>query len=168
MAALSESRAATPTGTMAAAQKGTKPDYRSWSAVLMVFLGGAAGTVTRESLDLVTPSGLLLHTTFAINVVGSFALAVVYAALAASDTKAAFQRRLRLLIGTGFMGGFTTYGSFAVGVAAAALRGSVVDAAVYAGGSIVLGVAAALGGRELVERIARRPRTTSPRSRGSR
>jgi CrcB protein len=113
----------------------------------------------------VTPKDLILYSTFIINVVGSFALAVVYAALLARDGTPEFQRRVRLLVGTGFMGGFTTYGSFAVGVAAAASRGSVGDAALYAVGSIIVGVAAALAGRAIVEQITRsRARTTAPRS----
>lgn len=147
--------AAPPTGTTAPVPHGTTPDHRSWSAVAMVFIGGAVGTVARESLDLATPEALVLYATFVINVVGSFALAVVYAALRARKGTPGFQRRIRLVVGTGFMGGFTTYGSFAVGVAAAASRGSVGDAALYAVGSLVTGVAAALVGRALVERITR-------------
>lgn len=155
-------KTAAPTGSMASTPKGVHPDHRSWSAIGLVFIGGSVGTVARESLDLVTPTDLLLYTTFIINVAGSFALAVVYAALLARDGTAAFRRRVRLLVGTGFMGGFTTYGSFAVGVAAAASRGSGRDAALYAVGSVVLGVAAALGGRSVVEWFGRhRPHTVT-------
>lgn len=142
-----------PVGTMAPTPATMTPDYRSWSAVAMVFVGGALGTVSRESLDLVTPSRDLLYTTFVINIVGSFLLAVVYTTLVVRSGTPAFQRRMRLLVGTGFMGGFTTYGSFAVGVAAALSRGSVLNAALYAIGSIVLGVAAALAGRALVDAV---------------
>ncbi|SDZ43547.1 fluoride efflux transporter FluC [Herbiconiux ginsengi] len=150
-----------PVGTMAPARPGSTPDYRSWSAVLMVFLGGAVGTVARESLDLATPAEHLVATTFIINIVGSFSLAVVYTALQERKRSAAFQRRIRLLVGTGFMGGFTTYGSFAVATAAAASRGSVGDAALYAAGSILLGVVAALLGRQLVEYIDRHRRAVA-------
>lgn len=148
-------KTAAPTASMASTPRGTPPDHRSWSGIGLVFIGGSVGTVARESFDLMTPTDLLLYTTFIINVVGSFALAVVYAALLARDGTSALRRRIRLLVGTGFMGGFTTYGSFAVGVAAAASRGSGLDAALYAVGSIVLGVAAALAGRAIVEWIRR-------------
>lgn len=164
MAPRASTTTATPTGTMAPTPVGERPDYRSWTAVLMVFLGGAGGTVVRESLDLLTPEDLLLHATFVINVVGSFALASVYAALVARRDSRAVQRRVRLLVGTGFMGGFTTYGTFAVGVAAAVSRGSLRDAALYSVGSIVLGVAAALAGRAVVERASRRHVTTPSRT----
>jgi CrcB protein len=145
-----------PVGTMAPTRAAVTPDYRSWSAVLMVFLGGALGTVARESLDLVTPAEHLVYTTFLINVVGSCALAAVYTALLVRNETAILQRRIRLFVGTGFMGGFTTYGSFAVATAAAAARHSVGDSALYAAGSIVLGVVAALFGRWAVESIHRR------------
>jgi CrcB protein len=154
-----------PVGTMAATPRRVIPDYRSWSAVGMVFLGGALGTMSRESLDLVTPANGLMVTTCAINIAGSFALAVVYTLLLARRRSATFQRRVRLLVGTGFMGGFTTYGSFAVGTASAARQGSVGDAALYALGSIVVGIVAALLGRWLVERGTRRTKTsTDPES----
>lgn len=146
----------TPVGTLTAHPRGSTPDYRSWSAILMVFLGGAGGTVARESLDLITPTAQLIFVTFAINIVGSFALAVVYTVLLVGRDTAMFRRRARLLIGTGFMGGFTTYGSFAVATAAAASRGSFGDAALYAAGSVALGVTAALLGRFLVEQVASR------------
>jgi CrcB protein len=158
-------REAEPTGTMAPTPARTTADHRSVSAAAMVFLGGAVGTVAREALDLATPEAQLVLTTLVINVVGSFALAVVYAVLLGGRTTAASQRRVRLLVGTGFMGGFTTYGSFAVGVAAAAAHGSVTDAGVYAVASIVLGVLAALLGRAIVENLVRRSgrqATTTP------
>ncbi|MFB2555655.1 fluoride efflux transporter FluC [Herbiconiux liangxiaofengii] len=140
-----------------------RPDHRSWSAALMVFIGGAAGTVSREGLDLATPGDRLLYTTFLINIVGSFTLAVLYAALRSGAEAPAAERRLRLLVGTGYLGGFTTYGSFAVGVAAAGIRGSSADAILYAVGSVVLGVGAALIGRWVVERATgRRPGGTRP------
>ncbi|MFB2581666.1 CrcB family protein [Herbiconiux sp. P15] len=150
-----------PVGTMVATPRTETPDHRSWSAALMVFLGGAVGTVSRESLDLVTPSDQLMFTTLAINIVGSFALAAVYTLLLARRPAATFGRRVRLVVGTGFMGGFTTYGSFAVATAAAAGQGSVGDAVIYGLGSIVLGVAAALLGRWSVELGSRRTRAAA-------
>ena len=154
----------TPVGTMAPTPASRTPDHRSWTAALMVFVGGAIGTLTRESLDLVTPAEFLLHTTFAINITGSFALSVLYTALVVRKRTPPVQRRVRLLVGTGFMGGFTTYGSFSVGVAAAASRGSVGDAALYAIGSIVLGIAAAVAGRALVDAVNARRASSSKRA----
>ncbi|MCS5732788.1 fluoride efflux transporter FluC [Herbiconiux daphne] len=149
-----------PVGTMAPARTGTLADHRSWSAALMVFAGGALGTVARESLDLLTPADRLVYTTFAINLLGSFALAVAYTALQARHTGAVAARRVRLLAGTGFLGGFTTYGSFAVATVVAGSHGSVGDAVLYAVGSLLLGAIAALLGRWVVERLTRSARAT--------
>jgi CrcB protein len=128
-----------------------RPDYRTWSAVWMVFVGGAIGTLTRESFDLITPEPNLPHTTFIINVAGSFALAAIYAFVKDHGETPSTRRRLRLILGTGFMGGFTTYSSFSVAVATQAAHGSGVDAAVLAVASLVIGTIAAVTGRLLVE-----------------
>ena len=140
-----------------------KPDYRTWSAVWMVFVGGAVGTLARESLDLITPAHNLPHTTFIINVVGSFALAVIYALVQLRVETPPAQRRLRLLLGTGFMGGFTTYSSFSVAVATEAVSGSVRDAALLAVASIVIATIAAVTGRCLVETFVTGPPSGSTR-----
>jgi CrcB protein len=140
-----------------------KPDYRTWSAVWMVFLGGAIGTLARESLDLITPTHNLPHTTFIINVVGSFALAVIYSLVQLRAETPPAQRRLRLLLGTGFMGGFTTYSSFSVAVATETASGSVADAALLAVASIVIATIAAMTGRCLVETFVTGPASGSKR-----
>ncbi|MFG6501891.1 fluoride efflux transporter FluC [Microbacterium sp. P05] len=152
---------AQPVGTMSTVSSKDVPDYRSWWAILAVFLGGALGTVTRESLDLLTPTPQLPYTTFAINIVGSFTLAVVYTVLVVRSTTPSIARAVRLFVGTGLLGGFTTYGSFTVAVAVAASRSSYFHAALYAAASIVVGVAAALLGRWVVERVHRRRSTTA-------
>ena len=139
----------------------SKPDYRTWSAIWMVFVGGAGGTLARESLDLATPSGNLPHTTFIINVVGSFALAAIYALVHDRVEARPTQRRLRLLLGTGFMGGFTTYSSFSVAVATEAVTGSAGEAVLLATASIVVTIVAALTGRCLVETFVTRPSSVS-------
>lgn len=141
----------------------SKPDYRTWSAIWMVFVGGAIGTLTRESLDLMTPAHNLPHTTFIINVVGSFALAAIYALVHDRVEARPTQRRLRLLLGTGFMGGFTTYSSFSVAVATEAATGSAGDAALLATASIVIAIVAALTGRCLVETFITGPSSGSKR-----
>lgn len=79
---------------------------------LLICLGGAAGTAARYSVSLASrallgesyPYGTLL-----VNVVGSFLLAVImYAGLRAE----VISPTTRLVLGTGVMGGFTTYSSF--------------------------------------------------------
>lgn len=80
----------------------------------LVGLGGAAGTVVRYLLAtaIPTPNGIPIGILL-INVFGAFLLATVISYLALRGTRDLREQRLRLLVATGFMGGFTTYSSFA-------------------------------------------------------
>lgn len=81
----------------------------SW---LLVALGGAVGTVLRRMVGLLSAQYLEAPFplgTLAVNVLGSFSLGLVYY-LAAEQTIAGVEARL--VLGTGVMGGFTTYSSF--------------------------------------------------------
>ena len=79
---------------------------------LLVCLGGAIGTgarylLTAWALEVLGPS--FPWGTFLVNATGSFLLAIVmYAGVEAS----AIPPTLRLMLGTGVMGGFTTYSTF--------------------------------------------------------
>ncbi len=82
-------------------------------AVTTVAVGGALGAVSRSVL--VSAAGA--HgpaATLAINVVGAFLLGLLLERLAHSRLSGARRRQLRLLLGTGVLGGFTTYSGIAV------------------------------------------------------
>jgi CrcB protein len=66
---------------------------------LLVCLGGAAGSGARYLIGTVMP-----HGTLAVNILGSFFIALAMESMRASD--------LRLLLVTGVLGGFTTYSAF--------------------------------------------------------
>ncbi len=80
--------------------------------LLLVCLGGALGSGARylvstwalQAFGPDFPRGTLI-----VNVVGSFLLAVI---MTASLSTAAVPPLLRLFLGAGIMGGFTTYSSF--------------------------------------------------------
>ena len=74
-----------------------------------VFCGGALGTMARA---IVIPDAQPIGV-FVVNLVGAFLLGVVVGALLriATSHRAA---RWRLFLGTGLLGGFTTYSAFAV------------------------------------------------------
>jgi CrcB protein len=70
--------------------------------LLYVFLGGGLGASLRWGVSLLVPGAL---GTQVVNVIGSLGLALVLTRLEASP-------QLKLLLGTGLMGGFTTYSTF--------------------------------------------------------
>jgi CrcB protein len=109
---------------------------------LAVALGGAAGSVLRYwmGLALLGASRALPVNTLVINVAGAFVLGVILATVPATQTPT------RLLLGTGFCGGFTTFSTFSAEVVALAERGQPTRAAGYAIGSVLLGLVAVLGG----------------------
>lgn len=109
----------------------------------VVFVGGVLGTAAREGLGLVIPSpdgvpwGVLTA-----NLAGAFLLGVLLEALVRRGADHGIRRTLRLLVGTGFMGGFTTYSALATDTAALFGDGHGWLAAVYAIGTVVVGALA--------------------------
>lgn len=102
------------------------------SVLASIALGGALGAVLRHALVVAVPddSGFP-GTTFAINVVGAFLLAL----LPASE----WVRRHHLLpplLGTGVLGGFTTLSAWSEQTRALVDDGSAATAGLYAVGTI--------------------------------
>lgn len=83
------------------------------TALLLVAVGGAAGSAARAAVALALP-GAPLVATFLVNMVGAFALAVLVGATAPPPDHERRRRGVRLLVGTGFCGGFTTYSAVAL------------------------------------------------------
>ncbi|UJH70537.1 CrcB family protein [Ornithinimicrobium sp. INDO-MA30-4] len=81
----------------------------------LVAAGGAIGAVLRWSVELLYPSGAGTFplATLLTNVVGCFVLGIV-AELATRDKVTA---NGKLFVGTGLLGGFTTFSTYAVQVA---------------------------------------------------
>ncbi|MWB99477.1 CrcB family protein [Agromyces seonyuensis] len=85
-------------------------------SALLVFLGGCLGVALRFVLEAVWPaaSGAWPWTTFAINLAGAFLLGLLLETLARGGPDEGLRRSLRLGVGTGVLGGFTTYSTFSV------------------------------------------------------
>ena len=110
---------------------------------LLVAAGGAMGAGLRH-----LASGAIVHrmgndwpfATFSINVVGSLLLGVLTGWFAFKGAEGA--HNYRLLLGTGLMGGFTTFSTFSVENVLLIERGRWLDAGAYALGSVIVGLGA--------------------------
>lgn len=121
---------------------------RRAAELLLVLVGGAAGTAARYGIEKWSPArpGAWPVGTFVANVVGAFVLGVLLEALARSGPEVRWRRSLRLLVGTGVCGGLTTYSTFAVETDLLVRHGSSLLAVGYAAGSLLAGVLAAAAG----------------------
>ena len=113
----------------------------------LVLAGGFCGTLARYYLaaPLLTLAALLLpgaqsgfpYDTFAINLSGAFALGLLYGL---AERGARISPDVRLALGTGFLGAYTTFSTFTVGGDKLLLDGAWLIGTLYLAGSIVLGV----------------------------
>lgn len=95
-----------------------RPVHLSWPNIALVAAGGALGTGLRYLAALLVPSWAEVSmATLAVNVVGAFLLGVLLELLADRSADAGWSRRLRLALGTGALGGFTTYSALATDTA---------------------------------------------------
>ena len=121
-------------------------------ALALVFVGGTVGTGARVLLSDGAPlvrdiliAGLPAAT-LGINVVGSFLLGLLVAALLRRGPLTRTSRRAHLLLGTGFLGGFTTYSALALDTVGLLADGRAALAVLYGLGSVVLGLVGAGAG----------------------
>lgn len=98
----------------------------SFDALVLVAVGGTLGTGLRWLLGAATGSTTGLNAGAVLaNVVGAFALGLLVARLDGPSFSPARRQRLRLFVGTGVLGGFTTYSAFAVHAADLAVDGAI-------------------------------------------
>jgi CrcB protein len=150
----------------------TRVPHRDWRYVGLVALGGAAGSVARDLLDgwaavLLTPLTLLFPSvgetlvwfpmgTLVVNVTGAFALGYLLEALTRRGRETVRRRKIRLGIGTGVLGGFTTYSALALQTQQLLGFGFGWLALLYVVLTLVGGTAACLGGIALAAQADRR------------
>jgi len=114
-------------------------------AFLVVFLGGGVGSLTRYLLSLWIGSladGAFPWGTFVINLTGCFAIGF----LGGLSERFTIEPNLRLLLQTGFLGGFTTFSSFGLESFQLFRRGEGLVASGYVLGSNLIGIVLVVAG----------------------
>lgn len=126
-------------------------------SAVAVFVGGALGAAARISLSALQPADAAFPwMTFAINVSGAFALGLLLEYLARTGDDTGRRKLLRLGLGTGACGGFTTYGTFVIELDTRLAQGSVAPALGYGVASLVAGILLAGLGAGMGARMAAR------------
>lgn len=131
------------------------PVRPAWLGV--IFLGGAVGTAIRAWLETTytAPAGQLPWVTLLINVSGALVLGVLVDVLAESGPDQGVRRALRLGVGTGLLGGYTTYSTFAVETVQLWDSNTWALGLIYGVLSVIAGLAAAYFGALIARRIMR-------------
>lgn len=123
------------------------------TAAMMVFLGAGVGGLFRHIANLLGVRLVgLLHfpiTTMVVNVLGCFIMGA-FTAWFVSPAGMGIPQHVRLFLTTGMLGGFTTYSTFSLEFAVLVERGEMIQAAIYAGGTLALCLIAVFAGLLLV------------------
>lgn len=120
-------------------------------ASLSVAAGGAVGSVLRYQIgrwvtNLAGPGNAFPWGTLAVNIAGSLAMGALIGWLARGTLSEQSAEPLRLLLGVGLLGGFTTFSAFSAEMVTMLHRGQGGLAAGYAAASLVAGMAAVIIG----------------------
>ena len=116
---------------------------------LAVIIGSAVGGLSRYGVGLVTHHFLGDELPFGTLAVNTLGCAIVGFLSAAGGVKFNLSHEARLLLVTGFCGGFTTFSAFILESESMFRNGVTVVAAVYVAGTLFLGFAGFLLGAML-------------------
>jgi CrcB protein len=123
------------------------------TTILYAALGGAIGASLRYGVNVTAPKLLGLDfpwATMIVNVVGSFIMGALIAAMAAGWNTS---QEMRVFLATGILGGFTTFSAFSLDFASLWERKDYAAAVGYAGGSVLLSLIAVFAGLWLARQV---------------
>ena len=121
--------------------------------LIWVGIGGGIGAIARYTMGrgIAERAGSVFpYGTFAVNLVGAFLIGVLFAIL---TEKGIGHPHLRLLLVTGFLGGFTTFSTYTLEATNLVEAGSWNTALLYAVGSNALGLIACFAGIVVVRAV---------------
>jgi len=131
------------------------PLHRRPLALLAVLFGGVVGTLARHGVALALPERPWPVGTFTVNLVGALLLGVLLEGLARAGDDTGPRRLVRLGLGTGMLGAFTTYSALAVEADLLVRDGRPLLAAAYALATVIAGLLLSTLGIALAARRAR-------------
>ncbi len=119
-----------------------------WRIIAAILAGGGIGSVLRYTVTILVTqrvgAGFAWLPTLLINVIGSLVIGAVFEM---SQTRAfGISPLMRIFLMTGVLGGFTTFSTFSLDSVTLVSDRALTLAIAYAGGSVVLGFAAAFAG----------------------
>ncbi len=130
---------------------------------VLVMLGGAAGSAARYGLNRLTASWWSQLSwpysewplgTFLANAIGGLLMGLLMGLLLGPLKGAVDVEKTRLLLGVGVLGGFTTFSSFSLETVQMLERRDYALAALYAGLSVFLAIAAVGLGLFIIRKVA--------------
>lgn len=131
----------------------SRPPHLRPQLIALVGLGGAVGTLARFGLTRALPPGDgWPMATFLANLLGAFLLGLLLEALVRRGPEDERRRGLRLALGTGVLGGFTTFSALAIEIERLGAGGSALLGTAYGLVSVVAGVGCAGAGVALAAR----------------
>ena len=116
--------------------------------ILLVTLGGAFGSVCRYLVSRMMESSFPWGT-FTVNILGSLLIGLLVGLV----TKGVLSPDMKLLLVTGFCGGFTNFSTFANESFGMMKAGDALQMALYLGASVVIGILAVWLGMSISETI---------------
>lgn len=129
------------------------PGLGDWRVLAAVSLGGALGAAARYGAALLwpTPDAAFPWTTFAVNALGCAVMGVFM--VLATEVRTA-HRLVRPFVGTGILGGFTTFSTYAVDIRRLSEHGRVGVGTAYLAATVVGALVCVWGAAAVTRKVA--------------